>query len=54
MKKNEQHATYPNVMRDAMCYFHLMKVEDVGKKAFWDCKKIEGCCSMHSVASISH
>ncbi len=28
-KQSEQHAAYPNVRRDFIRYFHLVKVEDV-------------------------
>jgi hypothetical protein len=28
-KKNEEHATYPNTRRDVVCYFHLVKPNDV-------------------------
>jgi hypothetical protein len=53
-KQSEQHVAYPNVRRDVIRYFHLVKLEDVDRKTSWDCKKKDGCHSMHSVASISN
>jgi hypothetical protein len=52
--KHEHHAIYPNADWDEIWFFHLIKPKDVDNRASWDCKKIEGCHSMHSVASISH
>jgi hypothetical protein len=53
-KQNEQHATYPNAKRDVICYFHLVKPEYVNRRASWDCKKLDGCHSMHSMVFVSH
>lgn len=53
-KQGEEHAAYSNVRRDVTRFFHLVKVEDVDCESTWDCKQIPGCCSMHSVSSVSH
>ncbi len=38
-KQSEQHVAYPNVKKDVIRYFHLMKLEDVDRTTSWDCKK---------------
>lgn len=52
--QNEQHVAYPNVRRDLIRYFHLMKIEDVDRRTSWDYKIIESCHFMHLVVFVSH
>ncbi len=33
-KQNEQHVAYPNIRRDVIRYFHLMKIEDVDRRHY--------------------
>lgn len=53
-KQTEEHAAYPNVRREVIRFFHLVKTEEVDRRSSWDCKRIPGSRSMHSISSVSH
>jgi hypothetical protein len=40
-KQNEYHVDCPNVRRDVVRYFHLVRPKDVDHGTSWDCKKID-------------
>ncbi len=50
----KKHLAYPNVRREVLQYFHIVMLNDVDKRASWDCKLIEGSQSIHFVFYISN
>jgi hypothetical protein len=54
-RQMEECFAYVNTKNKNMSwFFHLVKLEDVGRSVTWDCKNIITTCSIHSITLVSH
>jgi hypothetical protein len=54
LKRQQEHLAYPNVRRPIFRFFRLIKLKDVDRSVFWDCKIIPRSRSFHSMAFVCH